>query len=138
MAKKQSNGVPDFMKDRLVVAEKRLVAFEQEAQKLLSDLVSRGKKSRKEIQSLIRRASELGLSERAEELKDRAEKTGGEVVRRLETLQDRALGLVGVASQAQVEELSSELEKLSRKIERLAKEAKGKPSKAKRASAPAA
>lgn len=139
--KKKRNGsqsVPAFMKDRIQDAEKRFVAFEEEAQKLLKELISRGKTSRKELKGLLKRAGELEIVDRADELRGRAEKTGAQVVRRLEELQDRALGLVGVASQAQVEELSAEIDKLSKKIDRLGKAARAKlTSKQQRALPPA-
>ncbi len=120
---KKRGGMPEFVRVQVEAAEKRLVLFEEEAQKLLKELIAKGKASRKDIRGLMRRAAELDMGERAEEWKDRAEKTGTEVIKRLEELQDRALGMMGVASTTKIEELAGEIQKLSRRVDKMTKAA---------------
>jgi polyhydroxyalkanoate synthesis regulator phasin len=120
---KKQGGMPEFVRAQVEAAEKRLVSFEEEAQKLLKELISKGKESRKDIRELLRKAADLDVAERAEEWKGRAEKTGTEVIRRLEEFQDKALGMMGVASTAQIEALAHEIQKLSRRVDKMTKTA---------------
>lgn len=119
-AKKRA-AMPEFVRMQVEAAEKRLVTFEEEAQRLLKDLISKGKESRKDIRGLLRKAADLDVGERAEEWKGKAEKTGTEVIKRLEELQDRALEMIGVASTAQIEGLAHEIQKLARKVDKMTK-----------------
>ena len=119
--KSPAGGTRTFWKQQLKLAEKRLEAFEKEAQVVLSDLVTRGRRSRAEIQELLRRAGETDLSGRAEEIRAQIEKSTVEMARRLEVLQEKALAALGVAGLAQVEELGAKVDRLSRKISKLSR-----------------
>lgn len=125
--------MPEFVRMQVEAAEKRLVTFEEEAQKLLKDLIAKGKESRKDIRDLLRKAADLDVTERAEEWKEKAEKTGTEVIKRIEEFQDRALGMMGVASTAQIEGLAHEIQKLARRVDKMTKTAnriaKARPAK---------
>lgn len=118
---KKRGAVPEFVRMQVEAAEKRLVTFEEEAQRLLKDLIAKGKESRKDIRNLLKKAAEIDMGERAEEWKDRAEKTGTEVIKRLEEWQDRALGMMGVASATQVDGLAHEIQKLARRVDKVTK-----------------
>lgn len=139
---KKRGAMPEFVRMQVEAAEKRLITFEEEAQRLLKDLIAKGRESRKDIQELLRRATELDVGERAEEWKGKAEKTGTEVFRRIEELQDKALGMIGVASTAQIEELAHEIQRLARRVDKVTKTAnkvaRAKPAKRQPATAPGA
>lgn len=113
--------MPEFVRMQVEAAEKRLVTFEEEAQRLLKELISKGKESRKDIRGLLRKAADIDVGERAEEWKGKAEKTGTEVIKRLEEFQDRALGMMGVASTSQIEGLAHEIHKLARRVDKMTK-----------------
>jgi hypothetical protein len=125
MADKQGRGNEAFWKQQLKMAEKRLAAFEVEAQKALGELAERGRRTRAEIEDILRKAGESDLTARAEEIRGQIEKGSAEVVRKLEGLQGRALTALGVANAAQVEELAAKVQKLSRKISKLTREEPG-------------
>ena len=120
---KKRGAVPEFVRVQVEAAEKRLVTFEEEAQRLLKDLIAKGKESRKDIRGLLKKAAELDVAERAEEWKGKAEKTGTEVIKRIEELQDKALGMIGVASTSQIEELAHEIQRLARRVDKMTKAA---------------
>jgi polyhydroxyalkanoate synthesis regulator phasin len=130
---KRRGAVPEFVRMRVEAAEKRLVSFEEEAQRLLKDLIAKGKESRKDIRDLLRKAAEIDMGERAEEWRGRAEKTGTEVIKRLEGLQDRALGMMGVASTAQLDGLAHEIQKLARRVDKVTKTAANRVTRARAA-----
>src|SRR5690349_6032802 len=96
---------PAFWKQQLEAAEKRIEAFEAEAREVLGEMIERGRRSRGDIEELLRRAGETDLSGRAEEIRGQIEKGAEEFGRRLEHLQEKALSVLGVAGRAQVEEL---------------------------------
>lgn len=131
---KGSIKVPDFLKTQLEAAQARLEQFEEEAQRVIHDLMVRGRASRKDIEQILRRLSRQDWTfpemksrieklreqgaERAAELKDRAESFRAEALDRMVELQNRAVAFLGVASREQVEELSKELERLAKRIEK--------------------
>ena len=102
--------LPSFMKEQLEDAQKRFVAFEGEAQKVLENLIERGRESRKELETLLTRFQ--GLEQKATKARTDARK-------RLDKLQNRVIESVGVASQAQVQQLNREIVKLSKKLDQL-------------------
>lgn len=126
--------VPEFLKESLESAQERLEALEGDAQRMLKDLVQKGRESRKEIAALVRRLSKQDWKmddlrgrfgrlrdqgkERAQELRGKAEGFRAEAMERLEDLQSKAITFLGVASREQVEELSAELERLARRLDR--------------------
>lgn len=138
MAEAAKNGkfkkVPEFLREPIEAAQARLADFEEEAQKVLKDLIAKGKESRKEIGDLVNKlASQKNLDledvrgrfekwqkqgvERAHELYGRTEEFRSDALHRLEEVQRHAVQFLGVATRDQVEELSRELHRLARIIE---------------------
>ncbi len=133
--------VPEFLKEPLEAAQARLEQLEVDAERVLRDLMDKGRASRKEIEQIVARLSkqdwklpemkqridklrEQGV-ERAAEWRGRAETFRAEAMERVMDLQGRAIAFLGVASRDQVDELSRELDKLAKKIEK-ARAHKGK------------
>jgi uncharacterized protein YPO0396 len=120
------NGVQGFMKGQLNVAQKRLGAFEAEAEKVLKNLIARGQDSRKELDALLERlsAAELKvLNTSLRELAKRAQDVSQDARKKLEEFQARLFEVAGVASQNQVRALNRQLGKLSKRLDSLT----GKP-----------
>ena len=118
------NDVQGFMKGQLGIAQKRLVAFEAEAEKVLKNLIARGQDSRKELDALLERlsAAELKvLNGSLRELVKRAQDVSQEARKKLEEFQARILEVAGVATQNQVRSLNRQLSKLSRRLDHLDK-----------------
>jgi hypothetical protein len=124
--------VPEFLREPIEAAQARLEQLEVDAERMLKDLMDKGRASRKEFEQIVSRLSkqdwklpemkerieklrEQGV-ERAAEWRDRAETFRAEAMERVVDLQGRAIAFLGVASRDQVEELSRELDKLARKI----------------------
>lgn len=123
MAKTTKQGeVQKFVKGQLEEAQKRWAVLEDEAQKVVKNLVARGVESRKELEGLLTRfnGSELVSTEKVKELSKRAGEARTELKKRLDGLQTRVVEAAGVASQSQVKALSRELTRLSRKLDSLA------------------
>jgi hypothetical protein len=117
------NDVQGFVKGQFGMAQKRLVAFEAEAEKVLKNLIARGQDSRKELDVLLERlgAAELKvLNGSLRELAKRAQDVSAEARKKLEEFQARILEVAGVASQNQVRTLNRQLSKLSRRLDTLA------------------
>ena len=143
--------VPEFLREPLEAAQARLVEFEEEAQKVFKDLMQKGKESRKDFAELVQRLSKQDWNmdelrgrvtklrvqsmERAQELKGRAESFRSEALVRLEELQAKAVTFLGVATRAEVEELSRELERLARRLDKSEKVRKARKAGAKRPAA---
>jgi len=119
--------VPVKVRERLVGAERRLALFESEAQKLLTTLLEKGQQSRRELADIVASVPREEWEEKAGELREQAgEKV--EVLRaRLHDLPERALGLAGVATSTQLEQLTREVARLERKIEKISKAAAKRP-----------
>jgi hypothetical protein len=124
--------VPEFLKEPLEAAQARLEQLEVDAERVLKDLMDKGRASRKEIEQILARLSkqdwklpemkqridklrEQGV-ERAAELRGRAETFRVEAMERVTDLQGRAIAFLGVASRDQVDELSKEIDRLAKKI----------------------
>ncbi len=136
--------VPEFLREPLNAAQARLEHLEVEAQRVLRDLMDRGRASRKDLEQIVHRLSQQDWSlpemrqrleklreqgmERAVEWRGRAESFRAEALERMLELQGRAVSFLGVATREQVEELSRELDRLSRRIEKT-----DKPKRAKKA-----
>lgn len=117
------NDVQGFVKGQFGMAQKRLVAFEAEAEKVLKNLIARGQDSRKELDVLLERlgAAEFKvLNGSLRELAKRAQDVSAEARKKLEEFQARILEVAGVASQNQVRTLNRQLSKLSRRLDTLA------------------
>jgi polyhydroxyalkanoate synthesis regulator phasin len=137
--------VPEFLREPLVAAQARLEQFEEEAQRVLKDLVEKGRASRKDLELIVTRLSKQEWAlpemkhrieklrdqgvERASELRGKAETFRSEALERVADLQTRAVSFLGVASREQVAELSKELDRLSRRIERGEKARRAKKSR---------
>jgi hypothetical protein len=126
--------VPEFLREPLEAAQARLEQIEVEAQRVIKDLVERGRASRKDLEHMVQRLSkqdwtfpemkhridklrEQGV-ERAAEWRGRAETFRAEALERVLELQGRAISFLGVATREQVEEISKELDRLTRRIEK--------------------
>ena len=126
--------VPEFLREPIEAAQARLEQLEVDAERMLKDLMDKGRASRKEFEQIVSRLSkqdwtfpemkhridklrEQGV-ERAAELRGRAETFRVEAVERVVDLQSRAIAFLGVASRDQVDELSKEIERLAKKIEK--------------------
>ncbi|HXX30550.1 MAG TPA: hypothetical protein VEJ89_07515 [Myxococcaceae bacterium] len=121
----KANDVQGFVKGQLTVAQKRLVAFEAEAEKVLKNLIARGQESRKELDGLLERlgSAEIKiLNATLRDLAKRAQEVSQEARKRLEEFQDRLLEVAGFASQNQVKALNRQLTKLSRRLDTLSGE----------------
>jgi polyhydroxyalkanoate synthesis regulator phasin len=139
----RSAKVPEFLREPLNAAQARLEHIEEEAQRVLRDLMDRGRASRKDLEQMVHKLSQQDWSfpemrqrleklreqgvERATEWRGRAETFRAEALERMIELQNRAVTFLGVATREQVEELSKELDRLSRRI--------GKDTKAKKPAA---
>jgi polyhydroxyalkanoate synthesis regulator phasin len=133
----RTNRVPEFLREPLVAAQARLEHFEVEAQRVLKDLVDRGRAGRKDLETIVQRLSKQEWNlpemkhrleklrhqgvERATEWRGRAESFRAEAMERMVELQGRAVAFLGVATRDQIAELSREIDRLSRRIERSAK-----------------
>lgn len=134
--------VPEFLREPIEAAQVRIELIEEEAQRVIKDLMVRGRAGRKDIEHIMRRLSKQDWTfpelkhrleklrgqgaERAAELKGRAESFRAEALERVGDLHNRAVAFLGVASREQVDELSKELDRLARK---LAKSERGRRTK---------
>lgn len=134
--------VPEFLREPIVAAQARLEQFEEDAERVLRDLMDKGRASRKEFEQIVARLSKQDFSlpevkqridklrgqgvERAAEWRGKAETFRAEAFERMVELQGRAIAFLGVASRDQVDELSRELDRLSKKIAKTAGTKKGK------------
>jgi polyhydroxyalkanoate synthesis regulator phasin len=128
----RSMKVPEFLREPLVAAQARFGHLEEEAQRVLKDLVDRGRASRKDLEQMVQRLSRQDWTdmrhrlerlreqgaERAAEWRGRADTFRVEALERVVELQGRAVSFLGVATREQVEELSRELDRLTRRIQK--------------------
>jgi hypothetical protein len=126
--------IPEFLREPLEAAQARIERLEGDAERVLKDLMDRGRAGRKEFEQIVARLSKQDWTfpemkhridklreqgqERAAELRGRAETFRVEAMERVVDLQGRAIAFLGVASRDQVDELSREIERLARKIEK--------------------
>jgi DNA-binding Lrp family transcriptional regulator len=134
--------VPEFLREPIEAAQARLEQLEEDAERVLRDLMDKGRASRKEFEQIVARLSKQDFSipevkqrieklrgqgvERAVEWRGKAETFRAEALERMVELQGRAIAFLGVASRDQVDELSRELDRLSKKIAKTAGTKKGK------------
>ena len=134
--------VPEFLREPLSAAQARLEQFEEEAQRVLRDLMDRGRAGRKDFEQMVARLSkqdwtfpemkqrlerlrEQGM-ERAAEWRGKAETFRAEALERMIELQARAVSFLGVATRDEVQELSKELDRLARRIAKAEKRPRAK------------
>jgi len=101
--------------------QERLVALEGEAQKVVDNLMRRGRASSKEMASIIGKIKAKELL--PIDVKARAMKLG----RRLDEVRSHAIALTGVATKDQVDEIARDLESLKKKLERFIKGSAKRP-----------
>ena len=122
--------VPPFLREPLEAAQARLGALEEETQRVVKDLLVRGKESRRELGELVQRLSKQDWTvdelrarlgklrahglELAADWRDRAR---AEAAERLVELQAKGIAFLGVATREQVEQLSRDLARISRRLE---------------------
>ncbi len=127
----------DFIRESLEAAQSRIEHFEEEAQRIVRDLMDKGRASRKEFEQMVHRLSAQDWSmpevkqrigrlrnqgaERAAEWREKAESFRAEALERLMEMQGRAVSFLGVATRDQVEELSKEIDRLAKRIEKSGK-----------------
>jgi DNA-binding transcriptional MerR regulator len=126
--------VAEFLREPLEAAQARIEHIEVGAQRVIKDIVVRGRAGRKDIEQMVHRISKQDFSidelkgrleklreqsaDRAAEWRDRADSLRAEAVERIVELQGRAISFLGVATREQVEALSKELDRLARRLER--------------------
>lgn len=131
MAAKESKSpsqLQDFVKGQIQEAHKRLNGLEEEASKVLKNLMARGQQSRREIEELLHKlnAREMKLLEAkllknptVKQLGKRANQATTELRKQLDRVQTRVLEASGMATQSQVKEINKEINRLSKKVEAL-------------------
>ncbi len=139
--------VPEFLREPIEAAQARLGQLEEEAQRVIRDLMDRGRAGRRDIEQMVVRLSKQDWTfpevkqrleklrdqgaERAAEWRGKAETIRAETLERLIELQARAVSFLGVATREEVQELSRELDRLGRRLakaEKGGRPKKGKPS----------
>jgi hypothetical protein len=117
---KNATKMEGFLRESVEVAQARLEVIEAEAQKLLHEVQTRFQKvSGKdwaEVKERLEHLREVGR-ERAEEWRDKAQEFRVDAAERLETLQERALRFLGVATREEVAELSREINKILKRLD---------------------
>ena len=124
----------EFLREPIEAAQARIGVLEEEAQRVIKDLMLRGRASRKDIEHIVHKLSKQDWTfpemkqrleklrdqdaERAAEWRGKAESFRAETLERMVELQGRAVAFLGVATREQVEELAQELERLGRRLER--------------------
>jgi polyhydroxyalkanoate synthesis regulator phasin len=137
--------VPEFLREPIEAAQARIGLLEEEAQRVLKDLMVRGRASRKDIEQIVHKLSRQDWTfpemkqrleklrgqgaERAAEWRGKAESLRADTLERMIELQGRAVSFLGVATREQVQELSKELDRLARRLERSERSRRGKKSK---------
>jgi len=123
--------VPEFLREPLEAAQARLEVLEGETQRVLKELMKKGKTGRREFGDMVEKLSKQDWTvdelrtrlvklraqglELAGEWRDRARH---EAIDRLAELHGKAIAFLGVASREQVAELSRDLERLSRRLDK--------------------
>jgi hypothetical protein len=141
----RASKVPVFLREPIEAAQTRIGVLEEEAQRVLKDLMVRGRASRKDIEHMVHKLSRQDWTfpemkqrleklrgqgaERAAEWRGKAESFRAETLERMVELQGRAVAFLGVATREQVEEISKELDRLSRRLERSDRARRAKKSK---------
>lgn len=126
--------VPEFLREPFVAAQARLEHLEEGAQRVIKDLMVRGRAGRKDIEHIVARLSKQDWTfpemkqrleklreqgfERAAEWRGKADSFRAEALERMIELQARAVSFLGVATRDEVRELSKELDRLTRRIQK--------------------
>ena len=126
--------VPTFVTEGLETGRARLKDLESQAQELIRNLYARGNKElgglkgRLPLDTFRERLplDRLPLEDLADRAKGfetqtrtRANEVAVDLERRLQDLQDKTLGLIGVASREQVQSLAGDIDRLARRVDAL-------------------
>lgn len=106
---KNVKDVQEFVVGQLEEARKRIQVLEK-------DLVKRGRAQQKEIEVLIKN---IRSGKQAKILEKQATVAAADVKKRLDGLQTQVLGVLGIASHTEIEQLNRELAKLTKKVDTL-------------------
>ncbi len=120
-ARQTNHTLSNRMKEGIEAAQARLATLEKEAQKVVSELVSKGKASRKDVEELVARFNpeELLEVEVVKDIQGKAKHLASDLSHRIEEVREKVVTFAGVASREQVEDISKELDRLSRKLDKL-------------------
>jgi predicted transcriptional regulator len=121
MPANHQNTLTERFRESLEQAQSRLTNIEEEAQKMVQDVLDRSRASRKEVSNILARlnSGELIDPKTVKEWQGKAKHVSADLAHRFDELRSRAIAYAGVASREQVEEVARDLDKLSRKIDRL-------------------
>ncbi|MDF1562684.1 MAG: hypothetical protein P1V51_06555 [Deltaproteobacteria bacterium] len=122
--------VPEFVSSGIENGKARVQDLGSQAESLIKEFYERGNT---ELESVRDRLHLDDMVDRARDIetrtRDRATEIADDFEERLHDLQDKALGLVGLASRDEVTRLSKEIDRLTRKVNALAKQLKGPETK---------
>jgi predicted site-specific integrase-resolvase len=124
MAQPKKNGFSEFLKSQVEVVQGRIGEFQKEADKLATELSSRGQHQIKELEKLVQKLESLPIADRSAEIADRAKHFGEEFINHFDDFQGKIVSFVGVATRDQVSDLAKELKNLSKKIDGITRGAK--------------
>ncbi len=142
--------VPTFVTEGIETGRARLKDLETQAQELIRDLYARGNKEFDDLKGRLPldtfrdrlpldRLPIDDLADRAKGLetqtRTRAVEVAADLERRLQDIQDKTLGLIGVASRDQVQSLAADIDRLARRVDSLTRATKAKATKAPKAKA---
>lgn len=137
--------VPTFVTEGIETGRARLKDLETQAQEIIRDLYARGNKELDELKGripldnfrdrlAIDRLPIDDLADRAKgfetQTRTRANEVAADLERRLQDIQDKTLGLIGVASREQVQSLAADIDRLARRVDSLTRATKAKGGKA--------
>lgn len=110
-----------FVKKQLSEAQKRFHHLEESAERVVEEIRVRGHQGRKELEVMLQTFKPAELLDRpvVKQLEQQAERASDVVRKGWDRLQTRVVKAAGVATQAQVKQLSREVSKLSKKVTEL-------------------
>ena len=117
MAATNQTKFAEKMRESLEQAQERLSGIEDEAQKVIQEIIERSKTSRKEMAKMMARLNPDKAT--VKQWQGKAKNVSADLVHRFEELRSRAITYAGVASRSQVDALAKDLDKLSRKLDKL-------------------
>ncbi len=118
--------VPEFVSTGIENGKARVQDLGTQAESVIKEFYDRGNT---EIENVKDRLALDEVVDRARDLETRTRDRAGEIADefedRLHDLQDKALGLVGLATREEVRGLAKEIDRLTRKVNSLARRLKG-------------
>lgn len=116
MAKQQNVKVKAVQKDVQEFVVGQLEEARKRIQTLERDLVKRGRAQQKEIESLIKN---IRTGKQVKILEKQATVAAADVKKRLDGLQTQVLGVLGIASHSEIDQINRELTRLTKKVDAL-------------------